>query len=218
MHKPGRILLGFLIGTLGGAIVGFITGYVTELIATGGVGRYIVILTPLFVPAEFLAALEGITMLFAGAILGLAIGPITAAINRPRVGWLIGPCVGVIGGMISILFGNKGKIDLEILIDTTIIGTLVGLLVTIMLVRLPHVSISSSSNVRGISQILQTSADSSSRTKLSLWIGSCLFAILLAAFFMATGEDYLMPLMIIAIIIFGAIGTYNGYMLRIKKN
>jgi hypothetical protein len=216
MNKPGRILLGFFIGILGGAVVGFITGYITELISIGTHGRYIVLLTPLYVPATIFAVFQGFLMLFAGVVLGLVIGPVTAAINRPRIGWLIGPLVGIVEGLIFLLLGNEGRIDLEILFDATIIGTIIGLLVTIALLRLPQISDSSTS--KGLPQLLQATADASSRRKLVIRIGICLSAILVAAFFIVAGEEYLTPLMIIVIIIFGAASAYYGYLLRKKKN
>jgi hypothetical protein len=86
-----RILRATFWGGIAGAIAGGIGGLAAG-VAEGG--RYIVILTPVYVSDEVVAAVLAACGLFMGGVLGVLAGIAAGAVNRPKLTWLIGPLLG----------------------------------------------------------------------------------------------------------------------------
>jgi len=88
-----RILRAIFWGAIAGGIAGGIGGLAAGL-AEGG--RYIVMLTPVYVSDEVVAAVLAACGLFMGSVLGVLAGITAGAVNRPKLTWLFGPLLGAI--------------------------------------------------------------------------------------------------------------------------
>lgn len=204
LNTARRILIGMFLGGLAGAIVGPITGYVAGLIHGG---RTIFLMGPLYVGRTTFAVIIGGLMLLFGPILGGLVGLFTAAINRPRIGWVVG-----------LLPGTAAAIILSAEVSIAVVGAVTGLIAAIVVERRLRAEPTTPASRQGLRQMLQGSADSYSRVRLWLWIGFCLLLVLLGAHQLTTGGPILRPIWIIVMVLFGMAGLYFGYLLTLKRN